>query len=97
MAQQRVIELPGFVGTLLAAVEQRFPGVQTDVERVKGADAYYYRIGLVSDLFSDIHLMARQELLWSIAEDVLDREQFLRISMFLALTPDELNGEEDPA
>lgn len=96
MAHEQVIQLPKFVETLLAALEQRWPGSETDVERVEGADAYYYRIALLSDAFNAIPLMERQDLVWAVAHEVLSHEERFRISMFLVLTPAELNGEDEP-
>jgi len=94
MAEQQVTELPPFVSSLLSAFERRFPGVTTEVERVRAAGMNYYRIGLVSGLFEDIPLMKRQDIVWDIASATVDREEMLKISMIVAMTPDELHGEE---
>lgn len=94
MAEQQVTELPAFVTSLLTALDHRFPGTSTEVERFRAAGTDHYRIGLVSEQFEGIPMMKRQDMVWDIASATVDREQFLTISMIVTMTPEELHGEE---
>jgi len=94
MAQQKVIQLPQFVTTLLAAIERRFPGCQVDAEPINGGKHGNYRIAIVSGEFEGVGLMDRQELVWSVVEQVLSHDEQRNILMILSLTPSELEGED---
>jgi len=94
MAQQKVIQLPAFVTTLLAALEQRFPGCDLDAEPINGGDRGNYRVAIVTDHFREVDLMSRQKLVWAVVEKVLKRDERLHVLGILTLTPKEFEGEE---
>ena len=95
MAQ--VANVPSYVATLLTALEDRFPGSKAEVGRIRGLDAYAFRVGVLGTGFVDLILMSGHDQAWEVAERVLTREQRLRISMILCLAPDEVREDEPRA
>lgn len=89
MAQ--VAHLPKFVTALLAALEEALPGSQTDVEKVPGSEATHYRVAVVAEQFRGKDHWARQQVVWSVTDDVLPPDERLRVSSILTLLPEELN------
>lgn len=83
---------PRFVATALAALRREFGGAAVDAEPVPGPDGDYYRLAVVSDRFKRGAYVGRHDEVWAVAKRVLTEGQLRRITMILALRPEELNG-----
>ena len=86
---------PGFVERLCTALrkELRSVGIYATLtsEAIEGTKLY--RISAVAKKFEALRHSERQDLVWRIAEQTLQPDEQLRISMILTLTPGELRGE----
>lgn len=78
---------PAYVAKLLAALAVAFPGAQIDAEHVR---AERYRFVVVWDGFDAMEHAERQHRVWKLADDVLNEEELLAVTMILTLGPDEL-------
>ncbi|MBI1785485.1 hypothetical protein HYR69_10110 [Candidatus Sumerlaeota bacterium] len=52
------------------------------------------RVRVLTPKFKKLRHFERQNLVWRIIDHGLDKDEQLRISMILTLTPDEMNGKE---
>ena len=51
------------------------------------------RFSVIAKKFKDMRPAERQDLVWRIAEQVLEPDEQLLVSMILTVTPDELAGK----
>ena len=86
---------PQFLRTLNTSLvgQLRKAGIRATVraERVHGTRLH--RVVVLARKFRHLRFSERQDLIWRIANQVLDPDQQLQISMILTLTPDELSGK----
>lgn len=52
-----------------------------------------HRVCVLADKFRNMKPSERQNLIWRIADTALNREEQMRISMILTLTPEEFKGD----
>jgi len=53
-----------------------------------------HRVCVLSDGFKNLRPSERQDLIWRITADALTKEEQMRISMILTLTPSEFEGAD---
>ena len=85
-------EIPPDVESLAIALRSEL-GAEVEVERVQGTARY--RLAVVSPRFRDMGQMARQDLVWQIADSALDRESALKITLILAFAPEDIETPTD--
>jgi stress-induced morphogen len=49
-----------------------------------------YRFSVVSERFAKMKLLARQDALWKVVDEILSREATLDVSLILAYAPEDL-------
>jgi acid stress-induced BolA-like protein IbaG/YrbA len=81
-----VEQLPAEVQSLVEILRRELKG-EVEVEAVPGTNRY--RLAVVADRFEQMTQLARQDLVWEIADRVLNREQTLLISMILTFAPSD--------
>jgi acid stress-induced BolA-like protein IbaG/YrbA len=59
------------------------------VEAYPGGYRDYVQLWVISDYFEPLDLIRRGELVWDVLKKHLPQEKWLKVSMLLALTPDE--------
>ena len=86
---------PKYVQRLLDAIvaELSHAGVEAEADAEKVRGTRLHRVMVVSPQFEHLWHGERQELVWRIADRVLTDEERMKISIFITLTPDELEGE----
>ncbi len=90
MAKTTVSQTPAFVVALENALRRELPGAQVSSEHVRGNR---YRFEVLWDHFSGVGHPERQQRVWSIAEDVVPRQDLLDVGMILTISPDEFPQE----
>jgi hypothetical protein len=90
-----VRKLPAFLQRLTDTFAREMPGSDVDVEKVGSTNRY--RLAVVWSGFPKRNQLRRQDKVWKLADEALDREELLRISLILAFRPEELveAGEEE--
>ncbi len=66
-------------------------GIEAEVETEPVQLTKLYRVSVIAWGFKHMPPSERQDFVWKIAGNALDREEQLRISMIVTLTPDELD------
>ncbi|HWP41342.1 MAG TPA: hypothetical protein VNL70_10490 [Tepidisphaeraceae bacterium] len=89
---QTMKKLPTFIQRLKEAFARQMPGCELDVEKVGTTNRY--RVAVVWSGFPKRNQLRRQDKVWKIADDVLDREELLRISLILTFRPEELEAAQ---
>jgi hypothetical protein len=84
------MKLPAFIEALVDALKRELPRAKVDVERVPRTNRY--RLAVVAPQFSRMRHPKRQNLLWDIVEKVLKRDELLRVSMIIAMSPAEFRS-----
>mgnify|MGYP001562078853 CR=1 FL=1 len=89
---------PKFIVSLLTALRQGLntAGIEAEVDTEAVPGTKLHRVIVVSPNFSDVRQGERQDLVWRIADKVLKREEALRVSMIITVTPAELTGASAP-
>ena len=90
MAQTLKKKVPQFLTKLRAAFRHTMPGCEIETQRIRGTNRY--RVGVVWPGFPKTNQLRRQERVWKLADEVLTDEELLRVSMIIALRPDELRA-----
>lgn len=80
---------PQHIHSLANAIRRDFPGT-VEVEPVSGTNRF--RIAVVSDRFEKMPHLKRQDEVWRLVDELLDREQSLEISMLLTYAPSEIES-----
>ena len=83
---------PEQANELCDAFRSRFGG-EAETEPVNGHGRY--RFALVSDRFSGVPQLTRQDEAWKFVDDTLPREAGLDISLILIFAPAELAAAEE--
>ena len=79
---------------LKGALEQRL-GTGTGVE-MEAVRPGRYRCTMVSDAFSSVFGLARQDMAWAVADEVLTADEVLDIKLILTYDPAFLDAVELP-
>lgn len=68
-------------------------GIVADVDSEPVPTTKLHRLMVLAPKFKALKHTERQDLVWRIAEQTLSREDQLKVSMILTLTPAEADGE----
>lgn len=82
----------GRLGTVLRDGLRR-AGISASVETEPVPDTLLHRAVVTSPQFAAMEYLERQDVLWRILSQALEPAEKLRVSLLIAMTPDELNGE----
>ena len=75
-----------FIQNLTSLLGEKFPGAKVELEKASGTKFGGF---LIWDGFEGKEQIDRQTELWDVLRDELPRDQQLRISALLTITPDE--------
>lgn len=84
---ETTVGLPSFVRRLSDVLKQRLAGAEVDHEQIRGTR---YRLVVVWQGFDDMDHPERQQLVWDIADEVLDKPDLLNVGMIITLGKDDL-------
>ena len=87
--------LPAFLDRLVMALVEglKAGGIAAKVYVEPVPSTKLHRLTVLAPKFAALRPSERQDLVWRIVDDILDREDQLKISMILTLTPDEAKGK----
>jgi hypothetical protein len=85
---------PAFLSELLTALEEGLKqgGIRAQIDSEPVPGTKLHRVFIISPNFRNVRQGERQDLVWRIADETLQPENKLRISMMLTLTPAETSG-----
>ncbi len=86
---------PTFLHRLKTALTDglRAAGITAAVDSEPVPTTKLHRVMILAPKFKALKHTERQDLVWRIAEQTLSRDEQLKISMILTLTPDEAEGK----
>jgi acid stress-induced BolA-like protein IbaG/YrbA len=80
------VKKPKYIERLEKALKTQL-AAEVEVEQ---SAPHRYRFAVVSKKFERMRPLKRQDLIWKIVDETLDREQVLAISMILAFAPKDV-------
>jgi acid stress-induced BolA-like protein IbaG/YrbA len=80
---------PSELKKLVAAIKKKFPG-EVRVEKVNSKGRV--RLEVISQKFTRMSQLKRQDTVWELVDQVLSREAILDVSLILTHSPAELAG-----
>jgi len=82
------LTIPEYVTRLLESLERELAECEVDYEKVR---ADRFRFVVVWQKFEGMEHPERQQLVWNIADSVLEKPDLLKVAMIVTLAPSEVS------